>query len=139
MSPKRKTSRISHCLSLPLYVPRHGMGDTLLLVFFALCVKHISLNTFSHQKLDLPDGYHSFLGRALSKSSVSLFFQIESDKADQDVAVTSCDCIFYSCFTEGKKSIKLHNILATICKIKWYWPHEFSLARLFFKGNLYAA
>ena len=120
MSPKRKTSRISHCLSLPLYVPRHGMSDTLLLVFFALCVKHISLNTFSHQKLDLLDGYHSFLGRALSKSSVSLFFQIESDKADQDVAVTSCNCIFYSCFTEGKKSIKLHNILATICKIKWY-------------------
>ena len=132
MSPKRKTARISHCLSLPLYVPRHSMGDTLLLVFFALCVKHISLNTFSHQKLDLPDGYHSFLGRALSKSSVSLFFQIESDKADQDVAVTSCNCIFYSCFTEGKKSIKLHNILATICKIKWYWSTQVFLGKVVF-------
>ena len=46
---------------------RHALG----VFFFALCVKHISLNAFAHQKLDLPDGDLTFLKRALSKSYVS--------------------------------------------------------------------
>ena len=79
----------------------------------AFRVQHFRLNTLAYQKLERLSAE-----RAVPESSILLFLQIEPDKVDQDVAVTGCNRVCHSCFTEGKKSLNVHNILATIRIVK---------------------